>query len=99
MYITGSMYSCLEQVKQKIKEICKRLIKDIPDIKIGIIAHGDYCDYSSYGVLKILDLCKDANKICNFVDQAGSSGGGDAPEAYELVLREANELSWTGNAL
>jgi len=90
---TGSMAACLAEVRKKVSETVARLIKDIPTIRIGIIAHGDYCDGKN--ILSILDLSQDANAICNFVNTVGSTGGGDAPEAYELVLREAKKLSWT----
>jgi hypothetical protein len=41
---TGSMSSCLGEVRKKVSETCARLMKDIPKIRIGIIAHGDYGD-------------------------------------------------------
>jgi len=90
---TGSMSSCIKEVMKKVKETTERLIKDIPQIRIGIIAHGDYCDYTNY-VIKILDLTNDVKKICKFVDSVQSTGGGDAPEAYELALKEARFMSW-----
>jgi len=34
------------------------------------------------------------DKIVKFIENAPATGGGDAPEAYELALREANLLSW-----
>jgi len=37
---TGSMFNCLTQVRKNIQESVKRLFSDIPDIRIGIIAHG-----------------------------------------------------------
>jgi hypothetical protein len=37
---TGSMYPCLEEVRTKLQEITKRLVKDIPNIRIALIAHG-----------------------------------------------------------
>ena len=38
---TGSMYPCLTQVRREVKETVKRLFKDVPDIRVGVIAHGD----------------------------------------------------------
>eukprot|EP00026_Physarum_polycephalum_P003625 Phypoly_transcript_03638.p1 GENE.Phypoly_transcript_03638~~Phypoly_transcript_03638.p1 ORF type:complete len:690 (+),score=148.68 Phypoly_transcript_03638:252-2321(+) len=90
---TGSMSSCIKEVMKKVKETTTRLMKDIPDIRIGIIAHGDYCDYNTY-VVQCLDLTKDVDKICKFVDSVKSTTGGDAPEAYELALKEARFFSW-----
>jgi hypothetical protein len=40
---TGSMAACLALVRKKVSETVWRLMKDIPNIRIGIIAHGDYC--------------------------------------------------------
>jgi von Willebrand factor type A domain len=92
---TGSMYPCLTQVRKNIKSTVSRLMKEIPGMRIGVIAHGDYCDAGSTYVTKALDLTDDADKICRFVERVGATGGGDAPECYELVLNEARSLSWT----
>jgi hypothetical protein len=61
------------------------------DIRIGIITHGDYCDGDK--VINVMDLNNDVGKICKFIQTAPGTGGGDLPEAYELVLREANKVS------
>ncbi|BAZ38498.1 hypothetical protein NIES4101_44350 [Calothrix sp. NIES-4101] len=95
---TGSMYPCLTQVRRKIKETVQRLINEIPLIKIGIIAHGDYCDEGSTYVTKHFDLSADIEAICDFVMNVEATGGGDAPECYELVLHEAQSFSWSKSA-
>jgi hypothetical protein len=95
---TGSMYPCLTQVRRKIKESVTRLIKEIPLIKIGIIAHGDYCDRGITYVTKTLNLSNDIDTICDFVQNVEPTGGGDAPECYELVLHEAQAFSWSDSA-
>jgi len=92
---TGSMYPCLTQVRKKIGATVTRLAKEIPGIRIGIIAHGDYCDKGSTYVTKALDLTDDLRSITSFVEKVGPTGGGDAPECYELVLHEAQTMSWT----
>lgn len=92
---TGSMYPCLTQVRKKVKATVSRLMKEIPGMRIGVIAHGDYCDAGSTYVTKALDLTDDADRICRFVERVEATGGGDAPECYELVLHEAQTLSWT----
>jgi von Willebrand factor type A domain len=92
---TGSMYPCLTQVRRNIKNTVTRLLDEIPGIRIGIVAHGDYCDAESTYVTKTLDLCGDVDKICDFVQNVEATYGGDAPECYELVLHEAQSLSWT----
>lgn len=92
---TGSMYPCLTQTRRSIKEMATRLFKDVPNIRIGIIAHGDYCDAGSTYVTKLFDLSNDAKKVCSFVEDVGPTGGGDAPECYELVLNQARSFSWS----
>jgi len=95
---TGSMYPCLAQVRREVAETVKRLHRDIPDIRIGVIAHGDYCDAGSTYVTKILDLTDDVNEVVSFVQKVGQTGGGDSPECYELVLNQARQLSWSRGA-
>lgn len=92
---TGSMYPCLAQVRKKLGSTVSRLMKEIPGMRIGIIAHGDYCDAGSTYVTKVLDLTDDKDAIVRFVERVEPTGGGDAPECYELVLNQARALSWT----
>src|SRR5579885_2809732 len=61
---TGSMYPCLTQVRRKVKSTVTRLAEEIDGIRIGIIAHGDYCDKGSTYVTKHLDLTDNVDKIC-----------------------------------
>lgn len=52
----------------------KRLQKEIPGIRIAVIAHGDYCDASYAYVTKIMDFSTDEKKLCDFVETVGSTG-------------------------
>lgn len=90
---TGSMYPCLTQVRNKVSETIKQLFKDIPNLRVGIIAHGDYCD-GPRAVTKF-DFSDDPKTICKFVETVQQTNGGDTPECYELVLHEARSLSWS----
>ncbi|XP_077978997.1 uncharacterized protein LOC144434420 [Glandiceps talaboti] len=92
---TGSMYSCLQQVRDKIRGCVTKLLQDIPRIRIGIIAHGDYCDHSSEYVLRSIDLTYNVNELVRFASNVPKTGGGDAPECYEWVLRYAQRLNWS----
>ncbi len=58
----------------------RRLLRDIPGIRIGVLAHGDYCDYRHSYVVKTQDLTSDVNVLCDFVEDVPSTGGGDMPE-------------------
>eukprot|EP00092_Neocalanus_flemingeri_P008093 GFUD01008733.1.p1 GENE.GFUD01008733.1~~GFUD01008733.1.p1 ORF type:complete len:520 (-),score=147.42 GFUD01008733.1:102-1661(-) len=93
---TGSMYACLGEVRRGIKQAIQRLKAEVPGIRIAIIAHGDYCDAHSSYVTKIQDFSEDEKTLCKFVENVGATGGGDADECYELVLREARtKLAWS----
>ena len=92
---TGSMSSCIEQVQQQLKEIISRLFMDVPNLKIGIIAHGDYCDAAHFYVTELFDLSNDLDAIAAFVSNVSGTGGGDFPECYELVLRRSRtDIKW-----
>ena len=95
---TGSMSSVLAQVRHNIKQMVERLMGELPEIHIGIIVHGDYCDEHSTYVTRHLDLTQDTGSITDFVEHTPPTSGGDAPECYELVLHEAQELSWRPDA-
>ncbi len=95
---TGSMYPCLTQVRRNVKSTVTRLGEEVPGIRIGIIAHGDYCDAGSTYVTQHLPLTSDVDAICRFVESVGPTGGGDAPECYELVLHEARSQPWSADS-
>lgn len=44
--------------------------------------------------MKHLDLTRDINSLVRFITGVGPTGGGDAPEAYELGLQVTRGLSW-----
>jgi len=90
---TGSMYPCLAQVRRAVSDTVRRVFRDIPTARIGIIAHGDYCDAPR--TITRLDFTTDQTKICKFVESVQATNGGDAPECYELVLHEARSFNWS----
>ncbi|XP_053395001.1 uncharacterized protein LOC128555732 [Mercenaria mercenaria] len=92
---TGSMSSCLNEVRGRIADMAQRLQADIPGIKMAVFAHGDYCDRHNY-ITKFVDFTDDVAKLVDFAQNVSSTGGGDADECYELVLHEVRtKLSWT----
>jgi len=93
------MFQCLSEVKQKLREMSTRLLKDMPGIRIGMIAHGDYCDEKIYYLLKKLDFTTKVADIEQFVsdDNITGTGGGDPEEAYEYALNQAQTFTWTPN--
>jgi hypothetical protein len=89
---TGSMASCIANVRKHVEKTCEELFKEIEGLKIGMISHGDYCDAQPYD---ILPLTTDEKKIYKFIRNTPNTGGGDAPECYELALNLARTLGWT----
>lgn len=89
---TGSMSPCIADVRTKLKMLASEMMDDIPDLKIAVISHGDYCD--GVHCIKTLDFTNDLDEILTFLHNSPNTSGGDAEECYELVLHEAGKLSW-----
>lgn len=94
---TGSMSQCIREVRRKVKDVVLRLFNEIPGIRIGIVAHGDYCDKND--LMKHIDLGTDSQKIIEFIESTPDTNGGDYPEAYEYVLREVQKFSWNSESM
>ena len=96
---TGSMSAYIKAVKTHVKELVPKLFSSNPDLRIGIVAFGDYCDMSSrdnFGkAYQVLDLTNDENKIIQFINKAPNTSGGDGDEFYELVIKKiTEETAW-----
>jgi hypothetical protein len=90
---TGSMSPCIANVRQQLEKTLEGMFSNIPGLRVGLIAHGDYCD--GVNCISVLKLTDDRTKIFEFVRNAPNTSGGDAPECYELALHEARDLGWT----
>lgn len=95
---TGSMYPCIAEVRRKVAQLAKELFGSIPELRIGVVAHGDYIDERNSYVTKHLPLTGDLDSICTFVTHVGPTHGGDGPECYERVLHEVREFNWRDGA-
>ena len=96
---TGSMASYINAVKSHVKELIPKLFKQNPDLRIGIVAFGDYCDMPSkdrFGsAYQVCELTDDENKLIKFITSAQNTGGGDSDEFYELVIKKiVEETNW-----
>lgn len=96
---TGSMSAYINAVKNHVKELVPKLFSSNPDLRIGIVAFGDYCDMESgdnFGkAYQVLDLTNDENKVIRFINEAKNTYGGDGDEFYELVIKKiTEETSW-----
>ncbi|KAK5584042.1 hypothetical protein RB653_005649 [Dictyostelium firmibasis] len=92
---TGSMSSIIQNVKREVSNTVKRLIQDIPNIKIGIMGLGDYCDGAK--LITTLDLTSKESDLITFIKEIPPTIGGDCPEAYEYALYKAKDLSWSSH--
>lgn len=95
---TGSMAPALTQVRRTVRQTIQRLLREIPNLRIGILAHGDYCDAGTSYVTTHQDLSDNLDALVRFVETVRPTGGGDAPECYELVLRQAQGFGWRADA-
>lgn len=95
---TGSMAACITQVRDNVEQLTKKLFSIIPNLKVGILAHGDYEDARTTYITKIFNLSDDVKSICKFIQNVGPTCGYDNDECYELVLRQARtDINWTAN--
>ena len=92
--VTGSMSACINNVRENLRKLINEMAKDIPGLKVGIIAFGDYCDGEN--CVKIKDLTDNLDEILDFVSTVAPTGGGDLEECYELILHLAQSLNWDG---
>ncbi len=89
---TGSMFPCLTQVRRYVKTTVDQLFDWVPNLRVAIIAMGDYCDGDK--CITQMDFSSDKLKIMDFITKAPATHGGDAPECYELSLNKGRSLSW-----
>lgn len=97
---TGSMSSYIREVKRHIVGLLKDVFTNSgEDLRIKIIAFGDYCDMESADVFgkayQQTDLTNNQNDLIDFVNNARNTAGGDGDEFYELVLQKVvDETRW-----
>ena len=93
---TGSMSPCIADVRANVEKLCANLFKDLPGLRIGVIAHGDYIDGDR--CISLLPLTNDVAVIHKFFLETPNTGGGDAPECYELALHKGRTMDWRPEA-
>ena len=69
---TGSMADYIDAVRKHCTDLVPKLLAANPDMRIGIVAFGDYCDMSSkdnFGkAYQVLPLTNNEKKIINFIN-------------------------------
>lgn len=100
---TGSMSSYISDVKKHVEKLIPEMFSQDIDLKMKIIAFGDYCDMTSEKVFgkayQESQLTDNQNDLISFVRRAQSTGGGDGDEFYELVIKKiTEETPWRDGA-
>jgi hypothetical protein len=88
------MGSVIDSVRKNLKDTIDKLFDEVEGIRIGILAHGDYCDNVT---VEKLDLTKNKDKLKEFIINNNNTGGGDAPECYEYILYLSKYMNWKSN--
>ena len=100
---TGSMAAYIGAVRKEVSELVPRLFKNNEDLRLGIVAFGDYCDMRNaqeYGdAYQCLMPTNNENEIVKFINDSKNTNGGDGDEFYELVIKKVvEETPWREGA-
>lgn len=100
---TGSMAAYINDVKKHVEKLIPEMFSKDMDLKMKIIAFGDYCDMTNkanFGkAYQESQFTNDENHLQNFVRTAQNTGGGDSDEFYELVIKKiVEETPWREGA-
>lgn len=100
---TGSMAAYIDAVRREVSELIPRLFKDNDNLRLGIVAFGDYCDMNSatdFGdAYQCLMPTDNENDIIKFIRESRDTSGGDGDEFYELVIKKiVEETTWRKDA-
>lgn len=96
---TGSMAQYIGAVRKEVAELIPQLFKDNEDLRLGIVAFGDYCDMNNsqdFGdAYQCIAPTANENDLIKFVLNSKDTSGGDGPEFYELVIKRiVEETQW-----
>lgn len=102
--VTGSMELYINTVKKDVTTLVTSLLESNPQLQIGIVAFGDYCDMASREVFgaayQVCPLTSDKDELIRFITDTHSTHGGDAAEFYELVIKKiVEETNWRSNSM
>ena len=100
---TGSMAMYIDAVRQEVAQLIPELFADNKDLRLGIVAFGDYCDMKNpqeFGdAYQCINPTDNENDLIRFVRESKNTGGGDGDEFYELVLKKiVEETPWREDA-
>lgn len=96
---TGSMAAYIDDVRRQVADLVPELFRKNEDLRLGIVAFGDYCDMRGrhdFGpAYQCQPLTTNANDLVRFVLESQNTSGGDEDEFYELVIKKVvEETAW-----
>ena len=96
---TGSMSAYIDAVRKEVAELIPKLFADNEDLRLGIVAFGDYCDMinaENFGnAYQCIMPTDNENELIKFVNESRDTSGGDGDEFYELVIKKiVEETPW-----
>lgn len=96
---TGSMAQYIGAVRKEVSELIPQLFKENDDLRLGIVAFGDYCDMKNpqeFGdAYQVISPTDNENELIGFVITSRDTHGGDGDEFYELVIKKiVEETPW-----
>lgn len=100
---TGSMAEYIDAVRKEVANLIPELFADNEDLRLGIVAFGDYCDMANsqeFGkAYQSIYPTNNENDLIKFVIESQDTSGGDGDEFYELVLKKiVEETPWREDA-
>lgn len=100
---TGSMSRYLHDVKMHVQKLIPEMFSQDIDLKMKIIAFGDYCDMKTATVFdrayQQSQFTNNIDELVDFVKGAKDTSGGDGDEFYELVIKKiVEETPWRDGA-
>jgi Ca2+-binding RTX toxin-like protein len=93
---TGSMGGTIAQAKADAINIVNGVQGSVPDTQFAVVEFKDSGDTPEYSVVQA--MTSSASAVSTAVNTLSAGGGGDAPEAYNLVFRNSYTPA-TGGAL
>jgi uncharacterized repeat protein (TIGR02543 family) len=91
---TGSMSGSIEQAQADSKTLVTDVQSKYPGALFAVVQFKDYVDDPEYQLLQ--PMTADPNQVNAAIDTMSAGGGGDLPEAYNLVFQRSVTDSATG---
>lgn len=97
---TGSMAAYIGAVRQEVSDLVPRLFHDNPDLKLGIVAFGDYCDMPNaqeFGkAYQCIQPTDNENELIRFIKQSKDTSCADEEmkEVYAKLRKQREDFDY-----